>query len=281
MKYKDTRIAVCFSGQLRTWEKCISTWKDFFNILEERFGVRDIDIFCHIWDFNTFPSISTLLPNVNKSKVNEVSKLTKIEIDNYINQLKPVSYKISNENISKSAIQKTLNIAKTDFFNNSGCVTPWISSQLYSIMYVAHLKSMYEIKNNFVYDSCLRMRNDIYLDNTKVYDSIKNMFIPKANTIYSCHTGIDNKQYFRRRLGDIFWYADSPTFDKLSSFYQWLPSIEPRVFNMPSAEHIFYYYAKMFNITIDVDYSSIKLARSKKYVNLRGNNKLGDHEISC
>ena len=72
--------------------------------------------------------------------------------------------------------------------------------------------------------------------------------------MYSCHSGIDESVWFRKRLGDVFWYADSPTFDKLSNFYHWFPNMPLEMtisHDAPSGAFYFYYYTRMCNISID------------------------------
>ena len=48
------RIALCFSGQLRTWRKTIAQFRKFIGILEDK--GHTVDVFCHMWNFNTYPN---------------------------------------------------------------------------------------------------------------------------------------------------------------------------------------------------------------------------------
>ena len=43
------KIAVCFSGQVRTWKYCYQNWIDNLTPLGE------VDYFCHFWDYNSVP----------------------------------------------------------------------------------------------------------------------------------------------------------------------------------------------------------------------------------
>jgi hypothetical protein len=285
------KIAFCFSGQLRTWRKCIHTWQDMFKDLKEKHGVTEIDVFCHIWDHNTLQqSIATKKygGDAIDNAIDNATVLSNAEISSYLEHLNPIAYKISNTTESKNTTQQLLDqIAKDTCRIYGKCNNEWMSPQFYSIMYSTHLKRMHEIKHNFNYDVCVRMRNDLYLGNSLTDRSIDNMLHPKFNTVYSCHTGVDNSQWFGRRLGDIFWYADSPTFDKMSNFYQWLPTLGAKSFREDDhcgPEHLLYFYAKMFKISIDVIYNDLKIARDDEYVKLKqdyGYGTLGDHEILC
>ena len=288
-----TKVAFCFSGQLRTWRKCIHTWQAFFAELKENHGVTDIDVFCHIWDHNTLQH--GIKHSNNAASDLDESVLSDDEISLYLVQLNPVAYKISNASVSKSATQQTVDQVAKDIDNHYGeCNNEWLSPQFYSIMYAAHLKKMHEIKHNFNYDVCVRMRNDLYLGDTVFNHTnadLNKILHPKFNTVYSCHTHVDTSSnvWFNRRLGDIFWCADSPTFDKMSNFYHWLPTIGSKairnhVDNHVGPEHIFYYYAKMFNILVDGLTSDPKLARDAEYIKNKkdaGLGPLGSHEILC
>lgn len=283
-KDKTLKVAFCFSGQLRTWRKCIHTWQELFEDLKEKHNVTNVDIFCHIWDHNTLQQ-GIANEKVILESLDTASALSRSEISDYITQLAPVAYKIDNVSVSKSKKQQIEDQALFECQFSGELKHSWMAPQFYSIMYTGHLKRMHEIKHNFNYDVCVRMRNDLYLDNGLCNQSIDNMLHPIFNTVYSCHTGMDESQWFRRRLGDIFWYADSPTFDKLSNFYQWLPTLGSRALNQSTdagPEHLLYFYAKMFNISVDAIFDDPKIARDAEYVKNKkdaGLGPLGGYEI--
>lgn len=287
-KDKTLKVAFCFSGQLRTWRKCIHTWQELFEDLKEKHNVTNVDIFCHIWDHNTLQQ-GIANEKVALESLDTASALSRSEISDYITQLAPVAYKIDNVSVSKSKKQQIEDQALFECQFSGEFKHSWMAPQFYSIMYTGHLKRMHEIKNQFNYDICVRMRNDMYLNKDfRNNFSIDEMLRPTFNTIHACHSGIDDKgPWFKRRLGDIFWYADSPTFDKLSNFYQWLPAFGTRALDPVdlAPEHIFYYYAKMFNISINpkpIHY--ITIARDAEYVKNKkdaGLGPLGGFEILC
>ena len=53
------KIAVCLSGQPRTWRQCYDTWNFLFKDLKKNENLRETDIevdyFVHTWDFNSKP----------------------------------------------------------------------------------------------------------------------------------------------------------------------------------------------------------------------------------
>ena len=287
-KDKTLKVAFCFSGQLRTWRKCISTWKELFKDLKDNHNVSNIDVFCHIWDHNTLQQ-GIANKKIILDTLDEAVVLSESEINDYIEQLGPTAYKIDNVEVSKSVKQQTSDRGLIESAHSGKFVHSWMAPQFYSIMYAAHLKKMHEVKNQVNYDLCIRMRNDMYLnENFRADFSIDEMLQPAFNTIHACHSGVDGSgPWFKRRLGDIFWYADSPTFDKLSDFYHWLPIFGTRALDPVglAPEHIFYYYAKMFNISINpkpIHY--VTIARDADYANYKkdaGLGPLGEHEILC
>ncbi len=268
---EQIRIAVCFSGQLRTWEKCIDGWLLFFEDLKRIHNAK-IDIFCHLWDHNALPHNIIDSDDYRGTKSSNILDdaiiLSEDEINNYISQLNPVSYRVGNKLTSNIMYQRIQQLSRARYPRASKPIKKNMYQHLYSVMYVSNLKIVYEVKHKFIYDVCIHMRNDLYLERTAEYhNSLNTILHPKFNTIYSCHTGFDEKPVFKRRLGDIFWYADSTTFDMISDFYQWIMTFDPSIFNELGPEHLFYYYAKMFSISVDKCDIIIKLVRDSKYIN--------------
>ena len=72
----------------------------------------------------------------------------------------------------------------------------------------------------------------------------------------------------------------------MSNFYQWLPTLGSRAISQTSdaaPEHLLYFYAKMFNISIDTISDDPKIVRDSEYVKLKqdfGFGPLGGYEIS-
>jgi len=254
------RIAICLSGQPRTWNYCYKTWFNLISKIKEISNV-DVDVFCHVWNFNT-PSHDIL---IQKSLKNEIynNDFQSIEVNNisddekikFIKLLNPKSYIFENEEISKSKLNE-LEIEGMKYFNNhGGTAISWAGSQFYSIMRSCHLKKKYEIDNGFRYDICFRMRYDLFFDDEQIdFFSNIDFKIPKYNTLYTCHTRkIGVMQFPFYEIGDIFWYSDSLTFDRICDFYRWLPIIGKNSFNKSleiSTEQCLYFYCKMLRMEI-------------------------------
>lgn len=233
------RIAICFSGQPRTWKKCVDTWH---NILYHHDRTSHIDVFCHLWDFNT---ISNATEHADKSS----ELIPQQELDELITYLKPKKFMIESE---RTFLPMNLNQAITE--------SSWLS-QFYSTNRAATLKKQYEIENDFMYDVVVRSRYDSFYESkiSDVYSLIK------PNTMHGFHFGWESSTN-RGRMGDICWIADSATHDLIADYYLNLGNIDKKWFNELVAEQVFFHYIKKNNINIQAYPWMIKLMRpSQKF----------------
>ena len=262
------KIALCFSGQPRTWKKCYSTWEDLKSKLKEVYEDAQLDTFCHAWDSNSNPHaiVSYQVEGDYQSVVGEpISKEEKLD---FLNIIKPASYLFESEAINKSKQQEVWWEGNKHREYFGGCTTDWLAGQFYSVMRSAHLKRKYEMDNHITYDLCIRLRYDLYFDEhqTKYFAySESDLKEPIYNTVHSCHTG----PYI---LGDIFWYADSVTFDKTCDFYRWLPFFGPKTFPTKkniSSEMALYFYMKMLRIDIKPLNVDPKIYRPSNYLEMK------------
>jgi hypothetical protein len=288
------KIALCFSGQPRTWDKCHPQWDKFKLKLAKHFNA-DVDVFAHMWDFNTPPHAVMSSPVVNNNDKNfdyrrvQGIAITKEERDNFLTALNPVKYIIENESVSKSKPEEIIELNRPNINEYGTCPIEWAGSQFYAIMYAAHLKKMHEFEQGIRYNICFRMRYDLYLDDHQIdwffNPGNTDARIPRYNTVYSCHTTKDASSIPFHRLGDIFWYADSPTFDRICDFYRWLPTIGNRCFNgqWTSTEHSLYFYVKMLRMHVKGLSLDPKVYRQSDYIDRKIQSglsaELGGHEL--
>lgn len=286
------KIAFCYSGQPRTWANCAPGHFKLIEQLNKKFNATT-DIFCHAWDFNTKPHA------VLKSKINtsvddyltvKGTPLSEDEKEQFLSVFEPETFIFEDEEKSKSRILQIRNWGQELKEKHGGAVIEWASSQLYGIMHSAHLKKKHEYENNIKYDMCFRMRYDLYFDDHQIdwflSDRNTDINIPKYNTLYSCHTSLSPTPPFRR-AGDIFWYSDSVTFDRICDVYRWLPQFGIRPFGTTdvgvSPEHVLYYYAKMLRMQIHALTVDPKIYRQSDYlinkVEAGQPAELGGHEL--
>jgi hypothetical protein len=247
------RIAICISGQIRTWRQCYESWFILFDELREssKFSNMniEIDFFIHTWNFNTIPPHQhkeMLDKSIDWSKV--YLEIDKCEFNDVIEIFKPKKYVIEDSYVSSSR-KKILNDRASRYNNTEGSVIGWAGSQLYSIMRAAQLKRDYEIENKFEYDVCVKMRFDGRFSKFNRPIFISN-FNPPLNkkTIYSMHSANIYKFPFDL-IGDIFFYCDSQTYDVITSFYNWIPIMKENLFSKGvRIEEVFGYFIRMFNI---------------------------------
>ena len=244
------KIAVCISGQIRTWKECYENWMLLFNTIKQhpRFIDKnvEIDFFIHTWNVNTVP------PHMweeykSIDMLNVRLFISKEELDDVINKISPKKYMIDFIDINNTRTKFMNDQAKK--YNNVNSLIAWSAPQLYSLMRCGQLKLNYEIENNFQYDVCMKMRFDMMFDVKEFYTIINYLDSPlNENTIYSMHS--DNTHNFPYDIvGDIFFMSDSDTYNILSSFYNWIPTFKTDIFNPGlRIEEVFAYFIRMFNI---------------------------------
>jgi hypothetical protein len=275
------KIAICFSGQPRTWKSCYNSW---FNLIDKiktstkfnEYGV-EIDCFLHTWNFNTIPPhlwVKMGFPNINLAR--QYHEIPQKEIDELISIIKPKKFLIESSEVSDSRKEivdiRAMKIHPNE--NKNGSIISWAASQLYGIMKSSELKKDYEIENGFEYDVCIRMRLDSNINEENIKILIDGFNLPlKKKTIYSMHSA--NTTTFPHDLvGDIFFYSDSHTYDVLSSFFEWIHIIRGDVmWHGVKIEEVFAYYIRMFginNIRSSVDFEIKRL----EYKNINENSDL-------
>jgi len=238
------RIAICFSGQPRTWRQCISSWH---NILTHHDSSTIIDVFCHIWDFNSVPNAVQVGNPTGSEKVDST------ELQELISTLNPKKIIIESE-------KRITPISK-----KQAIIYPPFLSQFYGIMQAARLKREYEISQDIMYDVVVRARYDsVY--NSKLFEQYNSV---RPNVMEGFHLGWDPITN-QGRMGDICWMSDSQTYDIISDYYLNIHTINPKWFNNIkqafTPESVFFYYIKKNNIIINNNHWDIKLFRkSKKY----------------
>ena len=264
------RIALCFSGQLRTWRKTITQFKKFISILEDK--GHNVDVFCHMWNFNTYPNAIA----ASMQDFSPYEKVEQAEINELIAELDPKSFLVEEGSSALHAQQSILNVTNKFILDTYGInyYGHFFAPQFYSIMRSAHLKRKYESDHDIVYDCCFRLRYDLLLseDQLKCFFEYSTEFQqPQNNTIYSVHNNRHNKFPFFK-TGDIFWFSNSDTFDRICDFYRWIRLLGPKVFGDTEnllIETMFFYYLKFINLNISNLYTDPRIARSDDYLELR------------
>jgi hypothetical protein len=278
-KLRTMKIAICLSGQFRTYEKC------YHNILKLKNKVESdpnstVDFFCHAWNFE-----SESRPILDVTSNNRVTPYDDDKLNEIIKIYNPKKYLIENFEKNQRVNQDVIDIAEERYPENEGPPITWCANQFYAVMRSCELKRQYEIENNFEYDVCIRLRYDQYVPWGQVFDLIEILSTVKPNTIFSIHNRkIDVYPHFA--IGDVFWFSDSLTFDKICDFYRHLPSIDISIFdesrNHLIPELVFYHYLKEIGIKNQTTLLNFQICKFRDFINLKKQLKLGglgDNEV--
>lgn len=261
------RIAVCLAGQPRCWDKADRWWDICFSHYTD-----NIDVFYHFWNYKTVPK-SADFDDTSKIIVSD----EEFELIN--RSYRPKKYIIDKSELDVPKLMQDLTDQMKHSLPKPFCdietqsVAHGISYQYYSWMKVAQLKRQYEIENNFEYDVCIHGRSDLAwkdINSPFMQSKLSRLTRPENNNLYTVHNTHDHPY---PGIGDVFFYADSLTFDIASNFFRGLRYILDSMFyeKLPP-EKAFLYYAKMVNLNIfALDHDIIPLTvRELEYVQKYG-----------
>lgn len=193
------KIAICFSGQIRTGVQTAP------NILRYIGDLRsECDIFVHTWDIKTDP---------NNQKPDDPSILIDVDKNTFVDFYKfynPLSMVV--EPYRLRAIAPSWGGERIDARTGRNYV-----SMFESIYESNQLKIRHEQKHGFVYDRVIRIRPDLTFNPSR---SLRDDLI---------HAPIDNQTFVSEyhksgfsdnKLEDIYWIASSQAMDKICNFYE-------------------------------------------------------------
>ena len=192
------KIAICFSGQIRTGIACAPSILQYIgNLLSE------CDFFVHTWDINTDP---------NKQKVDDVTVLSSIDksvFSDYYRLYNPMTMVVEPYHLRKVSPQ--WGGARIDAKNQLSYV-----SMFESIYEANKLKMLHEQKHHFVYDRVIRIRADLtFHPSRSLRDDLISSPIDNQTFVSEYHKGgVDQAA----KLEDIYWIATSPVMDKICNF---------------------------------------------------------------
>lgn len=191
------RIAVCISGQSRTWRSTKDTFLEFFNFSDQLQNHQPItvDFFIHTWNINMFEDVHVVPRNIEQC--------TDIEdIKNFYN---PKLMMVDNF------------YEKKDFYH-------W-DALFYSFMKSVFLKKKWEIENDFVYDLVIKTRFDLIFNPSiktfKLHD-ITPLFAYTSHPIFKFP-----RELSQNCFDDVMFYSDSFTMDIISNLVKVETKLRP------------------------------------------------------
>jgi hypothetical protein len=198
------RIAVCFSGQARTWRTAKDNILKYFDLSEQD---CQVDFFIHTWDNNQYRGKDDV---VWHCRPNQAVKATE-----------------------KEELEKAFNPKKIELehYVESEYKTLW-EALLYSFMKSIWLKKQYEVENDFTYDLVVRARLDINYPQEGVCNTglrlDKFAIHPVQHlTAYSTSPTIHRfpQEFNYPNFDDVFFYSNSPTMDIVANCCRWYRGI--------------------------------------------------------
>jgi hypothetical protein len=182
------KIAVCLSGQSRTWKIAYKNILHFFDYSRINKDIQ-VDYFIHTWDNNSWrkkedPQWKTWdAPAEGLDQIQTIFKPVHLEIETFSKIKFPMAW----------------------------------DGLFYSFMKSIHNKRRYEMQNNFKYDAVVKSRLDVIFQPEKIFD-----FNITPLTAYSTHPVSKMLREFNvNNFSDVMFYADSNTMDMISNVYRY------------------------------------------------------------
>ena len=199
------KVAVCLSGQARTWRTAKENILKYFDLTEHG---CEVDFFIHTWDINQYREKKDYLW---VQRIDE--KVAHNEKEELIQAFNPVDIEIEE-------------------YNKDNFTTLW-EALLYSFMKSVWLKKKHEVKNNFVYDLVVKARLDINYPQEGVCNlgfRLDRFYSHPVNhlTAYSTMPTISRfpQEFNYPNFDDVFFYSNSPTMDMISNCCRWYRNVQ-------------------------------------------------------
>lgn len=214
---KPYNIAVCLSGEPRTYKYALPTLKNFFET-----SPHNIKYFGHTWDTTFFNKESWTGDKPEYHVIHDKNELTN-ELNSLINfsdlLIESQSRFIYNQ-------PKDFIFAKLDepfgAKNAANLKRPHIYDQMsYSIMMANELKTKYELENHMQFDLVVRTRFDLcYRPNTS-FQNILNTVSPIVPTALYCDTHYFPKEFLQGNVNEIFYFGTNSVMNTVDGFYRY------------------------------------------------------------
>jgi len=185
---KKFKIAICISGQSRTWDYCKNNILNFYNITNFNDTEVDVDYFFHTWDINSYRDHVKGTTHYSEYKDEPFTAG-----DELIDFFKP---KVAEVESYSTFIQKRNKLYPRQH------LTVW-EPMYHSIKKSINFKRQYEIDNDFEYDLVIKTRFDC------IYDP-SSKFLP--------HVPESLKAYSSIPVGRIVNEFNAPNFDEAVFF---------------------------------------------------------------
>lgn len=178
-------IAVCISGEHRTFDLLSTGIKQFFNLPD-----ANIKYFGHVWNSNSYK----MVPHTPETMIFEEA---------------PVSTVLTE-------MKKCYDFEKLEVEEKFNNIIDW-DHLFYSEAKSNLFKKQYELKHNMTFDVVVKCRTDLVFQPNLTFDYILNENNFQEKTIYSGVNIITKSEGYLPNVDDVFYYGSSYTMDMLQS----------------------------------------------------------------
>ena len=188
------KIAVCFSGQIRTGLDTASNILRYIGDL-----LPECDFFVHTWDIES--ASRNTHPNAEPKPIDQ------LKIEQFFKVYKPKAIIVDKYDIWRT-------IPRICGIRHDPVLDLWYNSMWESIYEVNLLKKRWEERYHMTYDYVVRIRPDLLFNKDKTLRHDLTLVIDTNMFVQGEHMSIDHKD----RVEDIFWMSRSKTMDRLVEF---------------------------------------------------------------
>jgi hypothetical protein len=233
------RIAVCFSGQIRTGIQCSNSILNYIGDL-----LPYTDFFVHTWDIETtafceiveHPKYATTADRPKREEIEKIpnKEVDNLKIENFLKIYQPKLYRIDNQK---------------DYFEKRHKAHLCGIPPIYWSSYESNrLKREYEIKNSFEYDLVIHLRPDMVFNSKRKLENDINLSVLTSNTLYVYTWDRKNVPEAYIKIEDVHFYGNSKVMDWVVSFVEW---DDVNFHNHIDRQILHFKYVKSNNIEID------------------------------
>jgi hypothetical protein len=208
-KITTYNIAVCLSGQSRTWRAAKENIINYFDVKinKDKNCKVNVDYFIHTWDTNSY-----------RNKTQPRWENVDCKIDNP-----------NEESEIKFAFKPKLMEYET--YNSDAFLEAW-EGMFYSFMKSVELKRRYELMKDMTYDMVIKTRFDINFPQEGVnkFGLPINKFYVHSLKPFTAYASSPTPTRFPNEFNqvcfdDVFFYGDSTTMDITAQLYRWYKKI--------------------------------------------------------
>jgi hypothetical protein len=203
------KIAVCFSGEPRTWKNAVKSIQSFYS------GPHEFYFFGHIWANNTpgnhhaFPEPEYLDIETLRTELQDALRFTDLLVEHHRTEPNFQEY-------HQYIFPDEDDFGKKKTLNTTIPIT-W-RSPFYSAMRSNNLKYACEMRNDMHFDVVVRARLDVcYTPGVTIAKYLPLVLQPHA--LY-CSTNYFKREYMMPCINDVFYFGSSDTMDIIDTFYR-------------------------------------------------------------